>query len=152
LSYLSDSYADVWIGILAILGKRALLSTHTTYSWLTDLSLAVYSNSVMASLNIRIIYRNFDEQALRNSFALFSEDSVGTYPFSVRLPFKALTQSNPQIGVGRSPCDVEFAAPNSTNQLAGASSRSYPTSSSDASTCDSTRSTPGDQTSVELKS
>ncbi|KAJ6482290.1 hypothetical protein C8R47DRAFT_1321950 [Mycena vitilis] len=46
----------VWIGIFAVLGK-------------------LYSNSLLASLNIRSLHRKLDARTL-NSFALFSEDYV----------------------------------------------------------------------------
>ncbi|KAJ7670099.1 hypothetical protein DFH06DRAFT_1321117 [Mycena polygramma] len=46
----------VWIGIFAVLGK-------------------LYSNSLLASLNIRSLHRKLDDRTL-NSFALFSEDYV----------------------------------------------------------------------------
>ncbi|KAJ7668948.1 hypothetical protein B0H17DRAFT_217895 [Mycena rosella] len=55
LQAMPDNY--VWMGVLAVLGK-------------------LYSNSFLASLNIRSLHRNLDSDALRNSFALFSDDSM----------------------------------------------------------------------------
>ncbi|KAJ6596146.1 hypothetical protein DFH09DRAFT_127888 [Mycena vulgaris] len=107
----------VWIGIFSILGK-------------------LYSNSFLASLNIRSLHRKLDAQALRNSFAVFSDDSMDR------------TER-------QSPTDVEFAAPStstidpdhSTNTpQANRSSGYWSYSKGSGSTA------PGDRASVELKS
>ncbi|KAJ7469778.1 hypothetical protein B0H11DRAFT_2416082 [Mycena galericulata] len=88
----------IWIGVFAILGK-------------------LYSNSLLASLNIRTLHRKADAYT-RNSFAIFSDGSMD--------------------GVGqRSAVDVEFAPGStipfsSTRSAAGDSPSQYATSDSEA--------------------
>ncbi|KAJ7747442.1 hypothetical protein DFH07DRAFT_776045 [Mycena maculata] len=74
---------DVWVGVFAVLGK-------------------LYSNSLVASLNIRTLHRRAAAHA-RNSFALFSDDSIDG------------------IGEEQTGVDVEFAPVSISNTYSSAS-------------------------------
>ncbi|KAJ7500038.1 hypothetical protein FB451DRAFT_1549484 [Mycena latifolia] len=117
LQAMPDNY--VWIGVFAVLGK-------------------LYSNSFLASLNIRSLHRKLDADAQRNPFALFSDDSV-------------------EYTERRTPRDVEFAKPPASTidciSASGPTTIPNPTCRSGASLDGSrSRSTISGETSDELKS
>ncbi|KAJ7140586.1 hypothetical protein C8R43DRAFT_590112 [Mycena crocata] len=132
----------VWIGIFAILGK-------------------LYSNSLLASLNIRALHRNLDANnyAGPTSFALFTEDSVGIRTTDVELALG----STGDVGAARAESTCAHAqssldgSDGPADNIRTKSPRDSSTKSVTDSTCRSTTTrmaTPGeiDLSEVELKS